>query len=219
MNKKILSLLLFSFASQSFAFTTEDFETETAGSPSFTDNGLTFTVTGAVDNYNIWEQGFFDGNGAASDSCPGSCGWNGTSADTKFLDNTGVPNGNLIAAGDGSSFSIVTTGNFFVQSLYLFCATSTITTHTGTVTITGMRNGMVIYTIFKDSGFSNVVTFTPSNGFTLFDFATDGMADYTDDPIDTLIISSTGNLDYMALDGFTWEPTALPVELQSFSIE
>ena len=53
-----------------------------------------------------------------------------------------------------------------------------------------------------------MTTFTPNNGFTFIDFATEGSSDFTQHPIDELEFTSTGNLDYMALDGFSWAPGA-----------
>lgn len=198
-NVTILSICLFVLSIPfGYSQSTEDFETEAAGSTTFTDSGSTFTISSSTgEAYNIFNNGYNDAG--TIDNCAG-CGWNGTSSDNKFIDNTGHLNGN----NNGSSFTITSTSEFVTKSLYLFCSTNTITAHTGSVTITGKRGGITQYSISKSSGFANPTTFTPNNGFTFIDFATEGAANYSNTIIDELVFTSTGNLDYMALDGFTW---------------
>lgn len=197
------------FLNLNFAFcqqSTEDFETEPAGAASFTDNGKSFNITSVTgEDYDVFTHGFLNGGAPTStDNCVG-CGWNGTTADNKWIDNTGAANNN--GDNNGSSFTITTTGgeDISVQSLYLFCSTRTIAPHTGSITIEGKRNNISVYTITKSSGFANVTTFSPNNGFTHIDFATEGAADYSNLGIDELVFTGTGNLDYMALDAFTWD--------------
>ena len=64
---------------------------------------------------------------------------------------------------------------------------------------------MLQFTITKSTGFSNVATLSPYNGFTYIDFETEGASDFSQTPIDELVFTSTSNLDYMALDAFTWD--------------
>ncbi|OUR92217.1 hypothetical protein A9Q87_06985 [Flavobacteriales bacterium 34_180_T64] len=185
-----------------FAQNLEDFETDPAGSSSFVNTGLTFNLSSSVgETYNVFEHGYF--SGGSSDSCIG-CGWNGTSIDQKFIDNTGDTDHN--GEDNGSSFTITTAGSvdIAVNSLYLFCSTRAIGVHSGDVTFTGIRNGVIQYFFTKSSGFASPTTFTPNNGFTFIDFATEGSSDYSLVKIDELVIDSTGNLDYMALDTFSW---------------
>ncbi len=179
------------------AQSTETFETETNGATSFTDDGKVFMISGSTFDVNELTGG----------------GWNGSSVDNKFVDNTGET-----ASNDGTSFTIKLddNGDFLVISLYLFCANTSLNNHSGTLTVTGNKNSGQVYTFTKASGFSNVETFMPNNGYTFIDFATEGSSNYTDDPIDELIISSTGDLEYMALDAFTWNTLVLPVELVDF---
>ncbi len=194
----MLPLLFVSFIAN--AQSTEVFEDESAGATSFTDNGTTFNITSS-EGFAVLELA--------------GAGWNGTTVDNKFIDNTiGV---NTSPA--GASFTIRQNANqdFLVTDLYLFCSRINLTNHTGTLTITGRKNNSNVYSFTKSSGFSNTETFSPNNGFTYIDFATEGMSDYTDDPIDELVFSSTGNLDYMALDAFQWNNIILPVELTKFS--
>ncbi len=194
------------------AQSTETFDGETAGSTSFTDNGQTFNVTSETgEGYNIFLHGFNDpGSGGANDSCTG-CGWNGSAPDNQFLDNTG--NGNNNGQNNGTSFTIKPAGtiNIEVSSLYLFCSTKDIGIHSGTLTITRKRDNIEQFIFTKSSGFANPTTFTPNNGFTLIDFSTEGGSDNSSTPIDELIISGSGNLDYLALDAFTWTTSALSI--------
>ncbi|WP_055445205.1 T9SS type A sorting domain-containing protein [Lacinutrix himadriensis] len=192
LNLLSLSLLLLSGASV-FAQSVETFEDESFNSSSFTDNGQTFTVSSPTtgENYDIYD-------------CPG-CGWNGSAPDAKFLDNSdGVSNnGN----NNGSGFTISTGSvEIGVTSFYLYCATNSLGAHSGTLTVSGYKAGVMQYTFTKNSGFSNVATLTPFNGFTFIDLAIEGGVNNTQKRIDQLVITSTGNLDYMALDAFSWAP-------------
>jgi len=187
------------------AQSTETFETETALSTTFSDGGQTFNITSSTgEAYDVFTHGVLNGGGG-SDSCT-NCGWNGAAPDQKFIDNTGNHNGD----NNGSSFTITPVGTeITVQSLYLFCSTRTLAVTTGTLTITGNKGGVEVFSFSKSSGFASPVTFTPNNGFTFIDFATEGASDFSIKGIDELVISSTGNLDYMALDAFSWTVNVL----------
>ncbi len=187
--KTIFMMALMTTAYNVHAQGTEVFETETTGTATFTEGGKTFNVTnGPGETYAIFNLA--------------DAGWNGTTPDNKFLDNSS----GIAAYGDGSSFIISSSDAslFAVRELYLFCSTNALANHSGTLTIEGKVGPTTIFTIVKSAGFSNVSTLTPSNGFTLIDFATEGTGDYSDMAINQLVISSTGNLDYMALDAFKW---------------
>ncbi len=197
MKKTILYLVSFLsllFAEISFAQTTEVFEDETAGTTSFThiEQTFNFTSTASGETYDI--ETFANG------------GWNGTATDNKFLDNTGISN-----QGDGTNFTIKhsnTNVNFTVKELYLFCSNKFLEAHSGTLTITGKIDGNVIpvFTITKNSGFAAVKpTFSPNNGYTHINFATEEGVDNSNKVIDELIFSSTGNLDYLGLDAFKFD--------------
>lgn len=196
----LLTVTWFSLLAQS----TETFETEPAGATSFIDDGQLFLITsGAGESYNIFSNGYLD-NGS-TDTCSG-CGWNGSGTDNKFLDNAGTNNKN--GNNNGTNFTITTSGSaeIGVSSLYLFCSTSSIAAHSGTLTIEGKKSGISQFTITKSTGFANVTTFTPNNGFTFIDFQTEGGSDNSQTKIDELVISGSGNLDYIALDAFSWAP-------------
>lgn len=191
-----LGLFLLSFLS--IAQTTEVFEDESSNSNSFTDNSVLFNITSSTpDVFDVL-------------SLSGA-GWNGSSTDNKFIDNTGIGEN----TNDGTNFSIKRNDlvDFTVLELYLFVSTKSLTAHSGTVTITGKNSGgSTVFTFTKSSGFSNPVTFSPNNGFTKFDFVTDGASDFSMTPINELLISSTSNADYLALDAFKWNEPILSLK-------
>ncbi len=205
---KLLYGLVFLLGSTSgiLAQTTETFEDESLNSTTFTDNSQTFTITSSTgETYDVFEVA--------------GAGWNGTTADDKFIENTASP----IPPGDGSSFTIAANGgtDFLVLDLYLFCATASLSSHTGNLTITGRKDGSQVFSFTKTSGFNNPTNLGVNNGFTFIDFATEGASDFTDDPIDELVFTSTNNLDYMALDAFRWNAIAgdtNPPNVQSITV-
>ncbi|WP_159946465.1 LamG-like jellyroll fold domain-containing protein [Polaribacter septentrionalilitoris] len=205
MKKITLLLFIFSFiGTVSFSQTTETFEDETNNSTSFTNNGKTFNVTSVGEVYNIFVNGQKEFNtstgGETTNNCS-VCGWNGTSADGKFLDNTINTNG----TGNGSNFTIKTSDGspITVKSLYLFTAThkGASLNHSGTLTINGKNSGSTVFTITKNSGFNT--NFGVFNGHNFIDFSSG--TDYSNTSINELEFISTGNLDYMSLDAFTWD--------------
>ncbi len=186
------------------AQSTEDFESETTSSTTFTDNGQSFTITNGTGE-TTYDIEFFSGGG-----------WNGSAVDNKFIDNSsGTPTQN-----DGTSFIITTTdgADITVKSLYIFVSTRALANPSSTLTIEGKKDGAVtpVFTITKNSGFSNVQTFSPNNGFTLIDFSTEGGIDNSEKNVDELIISATGNGDYLALDAFTWGAETLSTNMFEF---
>lgn len=203
MKKLILLLLTGLFAHSSiFAQTTEDFEGESTNQNTFTDNGQTFNI---LDN-NIEQYDVFTLAGV---------GFNGTMNDDQFVDNSDFTD----TGNPGTTFSVATNDatEFVVKSFYMFCSTNSLQPHTGTLVVTGKLLSMDQFT-FTVSSFNSPFNTGLYNGFTLINVATAGASDFSNTPIDELEFSSTGNLDYMALDGFTWDfaPT-LDVELRSFS--
>ncbi len=196
--KSIYSLVVVLVAASlsTIAQTTETFETETTGATTFTDNSQGFTITNGSGE-TTYDIEFFSGGG-----------WNGSGADNRFIDNSsGTP-----TQEDGSSFTITTSDgtDIAIKSLYIFIATRSLGTASSTLTITGKKNGSTEYTIVKSSGFSNVVTFSPNNGFTYIDFSTEDGSDNSNTAVDELIFSSTGNGDYLAVDAFTWDVVSVP---------
>lgn len=202
--KKHLFLYLLFISTITYAQSTEDFETETTGATTFTDNGQGFTIT--------------NGSGEISYDIElvANAGWNGSSVDDKFIDNSGgTPSTN-----DGSSFTISTTDgtDITITDLYLFVSKRNLTPGVSTtITINGKKDGATVYTITKNTGIVDGANFTPNNGFTFIDFTTEGGADNSILNIDELIISTTGNADYLALDAFKWGDEVLPIELITFN--
>ncbi|SEC85128.1 Por secretion system C-terminal sorting domain-containing protein [Tenacibaculum sp. MAR_2009_124] len=170
--------------------TTEDFEDETVGTKTFTNNGQQFTIV--------------DGSGHIYDIFNATnAGWNGSTSDHKFIDNSDVS-----ATGNGSSFTVKTTDgtDITVKSFYLFVSNVQVNANpTTTLTVTGKKNGGTVYTVNKSSGFSNIVTITPNNGFTLIDLTTEGGSDNSNTAVDEITIQTTNNAEYLALDAFRWD--------------
>ncbi|MCL5130205.1 T9SS type A sorting domain-containing protein [Algibacter sp. L4_22] len=191
----LLLVLLFN-SNAIIAQSTEDFESETAGATNFTDSGQGFTITNGSGETTYDIEPFANG------------GWNGSSPDNQFIDNSsGTPNQN-----DGTSFTITTTDgtDITIKSLYLFVSKRNLTAGVSTtLTIEGKRNGATIYTIVKNSGIIDGANFTPNNGFNFINFSTEGSVDNSNKNVDELIISATGNGDYLALDAFTWSAEVL----------
>tara|TARA_B110001450_G_scaffold256405_1_gene286781 strand:+ start:7218 stop:8048 length:831 start_codon:yes stop_codon:yes gene_type:complete len=182
----ISSLLLNKVNAQS----TEDFESEVVNATSFTDNGQSFTIsnnaTGNTFSIQTWQD----------------AGWNGTSIDQIFVDNKNRDDNN-----NGTSFIITTTDgkDIVIESLYCFLSTDSLdNTVNSILTIEGKKDGATMYTITKNSGFSDVKTFSPNNGYNFIDFSTEGGSDNSNTNVDQLVFTATNDGDYISLDAFTW---------------
>lgn len=165
---------------------TEQFETESQNSTSFTDNGVIFNILTQVGGFDIQA------------NYPGT-GWNGTAADNRYIDNTGA--GNIAS---GASFSIKTTSNLFkVNRFWVFLSdTSLNQTVAGTLTISGKLNGITKFTQTKTTGFATSLGST--NGHTLIDLTNLNGQNYSNIIIDELRITAGGLYTYVGLDAFTW---------------
>lgn len=178
-----LALLLFTL--NSYAQTSiEQFETESHGSSSFTDNGVIFNI--------ISHTGTFD----IQANYPGT-GWNGTSADNRYIDNS-----NDVA--NPPSFSIKTTSNLFkVNRFWIYLSKLNLDLNaTGSLTITGKLSGITKFTLTKTTGF--VTSTTPTNGYTLIDMTNLNGQNYSNIVIDQLQITLSGEFRYARFDAFTW---------------
>lgn len=177
-----LFISIFSFGQTS----TEQFETESHGSASFTDNGVIFNILSHVNTYDI------QANYPAT-------GWNGSAVDNQYIDNSAT--GNQAA---GTSFSIKTTSNLFkVNRFWIYASASNLDlTVSGTLTITGKLNGITKFTQVKSNGFNTSLATT--NGFTLIDLTNLNGQNYSNIIIDQLQITAGGGYQYLALDAFTW---------------
>jgi len=166
----VLFISVFSFGQTS----TEQFETESNASASFTDNGVIFNILSHVNTYDIQA------------SYPGT-GWSGTAIDNRYIDNSGA--GNQSA---GTSFSIKTTSNLFkVNRFWVYLgAANTSQSVTGTLTITGKLSGVTKFSQTKTTGFVNSIATT--NGYTLIDMTNLNGQNYSNIVIDQLQITAGG---------------------------
>ncbi|QDO95239.1 T9SS type A sorting domain-containing protein [Formosa sediminum] len=200
----ILAILLTFTLSKVNAQSIEDFETETIGETTFTDQGQSFTiVSNSSDTFSIYH--FPDG------------GWNGTTTDNRFIDNS-EDNGPVP---EGTSFSIITTdGNDInLNSFYLFVSNYNLTgpgTPT-TLTFEGKKDGTIVFVVYKSNGIVNGASYFPNNGYTFIDFTTEGGTDNTNVNIDEIHISTTNDADYISLDAFNWSPASLSIN--DFEVE
>jgi len=185
--KKTLLFILFTILTiyPSYSQTsTELFETESHSSSNFTDNGVIFNI--------ISHSSVFD----VQANYPGT-GWNGSSIDNKYIDNSN-------SSGANASFSIKTTSNLFkVNRFWVFLSNSSLNQNvTGTLTITGKLSGVTKFTQTKSTGFATSLGST--NGYTLIDMTTLNGQNYSNIIIDELLITLGGNYTYAGLDTFTW---------------
>lgn len=181
-----LAICTFLISILSFAQTsTEVFETESNSSSSFTDNGVIFNIISHVNTFDIQA------------NYPGT-GWNGTSNDNRYIDNSGS---SLNANG---SFSIKTTSNLFkVNRFWVFLSNNALSQNvTGTLTVTGKLSGVTKFTQTKTTGFATSIGTT--NGYTLIDLTNLNGQNYSNIVIDQLQITLDGNYTYCGFDAFTW---------------
>lgn len=195
----LLITIMFFVIRISLAQTTETFETETGGASSFSEGGLVFNITSQ-------QQGPF----LIQDDYPGT-GWGGSGIDNRYIDNDGEA-----AFNQPVQFTIATAGgtDFRLASMYLFLSTHALDLNvSGTLTITGMRDGVVQFTASTSSGFNN--GYASNNGFTFINMATFGGQNNTSVNIDQFIISTTSGINYVALDGLTWNCAGVTVSQAS----
>ena len=185
-NKYLYLLIVFLFVGSIFAQTTETFETEIDNSTSFTDNSQVFNITSQAGG--TFDIANFTGTG-----------WNGTTADNKYIDNSasadiGVP----------VQFSIKNAGatTFNLKSIYLFLSQSDTKPGSGSCTITGKLSGLAVFTATSSTGFNTNILV--NNGYTLVDLANYGGTDNSNKIIDEYVVTTTGSFEYVALDAMKW---------------
>ena len=187
-------MIVFLFGGTIMAQTTETFETEMDNSTNFTDNSKVFTITSIAG-------GLFDiGNFAGT-------GWNGTSTDNKYIDNSGsadigVPVQFIIKSPVSTSFKL--------KSMYLYLSQSNLNPGTGSCTITGKLSGSTVFTATSNSGFNSNPLI--NNGFTFINLTTYGGIDNSNKAIDEFTITTTGTFEYVALDAMTWMDIPLKID-------
>lgn len=181
----LITIFFLMISRLSFAQTsTEQFETESHGSPSFTDNGVIFNIISHVGTFDI--QGNYP-----------NTGWNGTANDNRYIDNSND-------TASPPSFSIKTTSNLFkVNRFWMYLSALNLDlTVAGTLTITGRLSGVTKFTQTKTTGFTTSIT--PTNGYTLIDLTNLNGQNYSNIIIDELRITLGGLYRYAGFDAFTW---------------
>ncbi|KQT21823.1 secretion protein [Chryseobacterium sp. Leaf404] len=165
---------------------TEQFETESHGSTSFTDNGVIFNI--------LTHTGGFDIQGNYPNT-----GWNGTGNDNRYIDNSGT--GNISS---GASFSVKTTSNLFkANKFWIFLSDISLNqTVSGTLMVTGLLSGVTKFSQTKTTGFATGLGTT--NGYTLIDLTNLNGQNYSNTIIDELKITCGGAYTYAGFDAFTW---------------
>ena len=197
MNKLLglLAAMLFACATIANAqTTTETFETTAANSTTFTSLG---TVFGIVSH----NAALFD----TYDSEASLYGWNGTAADSRFIDNSSFTSGTTMP-----NFSVKTqnASQFKLGSFWLYPSKANLTSlgSGGTVTITGKLAGATVFSASANSGFNTNAAV--SNGYTKIDLATFGGQNNASQAIDEVLIVTSGNFEYVAVDAMTWTKNA-----------
>jgi hypothetical protein len=194
MKKYLLLLGSILLSSVFLAQSTETFETETATSTSFTDNGQVFNITSqAAGPFDI-QTGF-----------PGT-GWSGSAADNRYIDNDGSA-----AASFTVDFTISSAGAvpFKLNSMYVFVSNAVSLNQSvpGSLTLVGKLGGVTQYTATASSGF--VTSTATNNGFTFINMSTFGGSNNSNTFIDQIVITTGGQYEYVALDAFNWTTSAV----------
>jgi len=186
MKKILLFLILLLPLTQLEAQSTETFETEAVGSSTFTDNGKVFTITSVAPTF----FDVFNYTGA---------GWNGFSADNRFIDNSGST-----YFDSPVEFAISSSSAFKLKSLYLFLSQSNFTLNvTGSLTIIGKLGGVEQFTTTVNSPFNT--SRAVNNGYTFINMTNFGGVNNSNTPIDQYVIKTSGNIAYVSLDAMTWD--------------
>ncbi len=197
MKRILLTLFCISFFLVSRAQTTEDFESLSQDDVAFTSNSVLFNVTGGILDV---ETGF-----------PGT-GWNGTMVDDKYLDNEGT----FVYDEVVGSIETDAGTDFYIKSFWIYVGNTSADNSAvpnASLTVNGYLDGSGTpeFSVTKNSGFETGAT---NNGFTFFDFSTEGSTDNSLTAIDRLEIvvndgtgdaNSSGEIRYLAIDAFTWD--------------
>ncbi|RYD96716.1 MAG: hypothetical protein EOP54_13005, partial [Sphingobacteriales bacterium] len=172
----------------------ETFEGTTVdGATTFSSNGQTFNISTLTGSSTLKVQHGFAG-----------FGWSGSAVDNKFLDN------DLTANTLPASFRIASTTPFRVNSFWIYLGNILADVNVdGTLTITGRYNGITQFTAISSPGFNNK-SVAISNGYTSINLANFGGANNSVKNIDEIIISTTGDFNYIGIDALTWSGPLAP---------
>ncbi len=168
----------------------ENFEDEPLAQTFFTSNSQVFNITTqAGGTFKIYSVG------------PGF-GWNGTAPDDRYIDNfTTKQNGVPFTLTISSAGAVP----FVLKSFYGYLSDYTdALTASGSLTVVGKLNGVTQYTATSSTGFNT--TLASQNGFTFINMTTYGGSNNSNKAIDQLVLSSTNNYHYIAIDAFKWAP-------------
>ena len=181
-------LMLFGNHSLSAQIITETFDNETNNTTSFSEGGITFNIAS--------QQSYFYVQGAFPNT-----GWNGTANDNKYLDNSYYS-----SSSRGVEFTIIAANGVAInlKSMWIYVSTSGLNlSPIGTLTITGKRAGVEIFSVSKSNPFNPFSTV--NNGFTLFDLATLGGQDNSNAVIDQFVISTDIGIGYLSIDALKFQ--------------
>ena len=168
----------------------EVFEDEPLNQKFFTSNSQVFNITTqAGGTFQVYSVG------------PGF-GWNGTVADDKYIDNFTTKQNNV-----PFTVTIATAGAvpFVLKSFYGYLANyQDLLNVSGSLTVVGKLGGVTQFTATASTGFNT--TLASQNGFTFINMTTYGGSNNSNKAIDELVLSSTNNYHYIAIDAFKWAP-------------
>jgi hypothetical protein len=166
----------------------EAFEDETGGTTLFTSNSQVFNITTQA-----------GGTFIIQNTLTGA-GWNGTSADDKYIDNYASKANNVPI---GLTISSAGATPFVVKSLYAYLSNyQDNLAVSGSLTIVGKLAGSTVFTATASTGFNTNLSF--QNGFTLINMTTFGGSNNSTKAVDQLVFTTTNNYHYIAIDAFKW---------------
>ena len=203
------SVMLFGSTTKIQSQTTEDFETETVGSQTFSEGGFSFTSNTA--NFQVDDFGGVSGAGSGDSD--------------QYMDNFAE-----IAAAGPKTYTFTRTAGpttFFTMQAVDFYLSSlgdaSFPTDDGTLTIIGRTGTTVEYTAMYNTGDPIYETdFSGDNGFFNVDFTNlPSVGDQSNTNIDNIQFIIGGAFRYIAIDDFEFDDEILntdPPEVQSIAI-
>jgi hypothetical protein len=144
---------------------------------------------------------------------PGT-GWNGTATDNQYIDND-----TYAAGGFPIGFTITSNGSipFILNSMWMYLADQNASVAvSGSLTLVGKLGGVTKYNVTQSSGFNQ--NGGTNAGFSLINLATFGSQNNSGIPIDEIVITTTNNFNYVALDAFNWTVTAPEANIKGNSV-
>ncbi|MFD1628880.1 autotransporter-associated beta strand repeat-containing protein [Pseudopedobacter beijingensis] len=213
----LLVVVMVFFVGKLTAQTTETFESYTTGGKptTFTSAGRSFTLSandchangGGTFGIFIPGQSYQDCDGNSHTSTGAGYGVGASCASATACggaSNNFIDNG--ASTGVNQIYSIKTTNSslFTIKSIYVFISTDqgSASSTNGGVTFRGKKAGATVFTL------ANPTLSVNTNGFTFINFVAAG---YGSANIDQLEIQGGAEVNYLALDNFTWDVAAVAV--------